>query len=110
LRVASRLELLGGYRYAPSPFDNLGGPTNLLDNDQHVGSLGGALELGTVDPEGVTFTLAWAGRVAFLIEREEHKDPRRFASDRQLLENEGLEPYCYGGMVPGASLSLEAAW
>jgi hypothetical protein len=110
VRVAPPVRLLGGYRYVPSPFDNFGGPTNLLDNDQHIGSLGGEIELGRLEREGLRFQLAWSGRVAFLVEREEKKDPRRFASDRALLENEGIEPYRYGGMVPGASLSVEASW
>jgi long-subunit fatty acid transport protein len=109
--AASRiLELRAGYRFVRSPFDNLGGPTNLLDNDSHVGSLGGEIELGRHRAKGVSFRLAWAARVAFLVARREEKDPRRFASDKSFLTNEGLRPYRHGGTVPGASLSLEASW
>jgi hypothetical protein len=108
--AGSRLELRAGYRFVRSPFDNFGGPTNLLDADQHVASLGGEARLGTVRAAGVTFRLAWAVRTAFLRERHEEKDPRRFASDRAFLANEGRAAYRYGGAIPGASLSVEARW
>lgn len=109
-RPVDPLELRAGYRYVRSPFDNLGGPTNLLDNDQHVVSGGAALALGEVPDSNVTITLAWGLRAALHVERIEDKDPRRFTSDRQFVRNPGRESYRYGGAVPGGSASLEASW
>ncbi len=110
LSASARVELRAGYRFVRSPFDNLGGPTNLLDGDAHVASVGGEVALGGYRPAGVAFRLAFAARSAFLVERGESKDPRRFPSDHAFLGNEGLRPYHYGGTIPGASLALEASW
>jgi hypothetical protein len=110
LRAAERLDLFAGYRFVRSPFDNLGGPTNLLDNDQHVASLGGRIALGTLAESSVAFALGYALRLAVLVAREEEKDPRRFESDAAFLRNPGRAPYRFGGAVPGASLAVEAAW
>jgi hypothetical protein len=108
--IAPRLGILAGYRYMPTPFDNFGGPTNLLDCDQHIGSLGGDLDLGELEGWGIAAALRWAGRVAWLAPREESKDPRRFESDAQVLQNEGYPGYRYGGVVPGLSIAAEARW
>jgi hypothetical protein len=97
------LALMGGYRFVPSPFDNFGGPTNFLDNDEHVGSVGAELAL---DPVTVRGSL----RLAWLVSREEIKDWRRFASDFDLERNPGYPGYRHGGVVPSAQLELEAAW
>jgi hypothetical protein len=109
-RAPPWLEVSGGYRFRRSPFDNFGGPTNLLDNDEHIASLGAEARLGTVGPEdaAVEVTARLAGRVGVLVEREEVKDPRRFASDRQILLNPGYPGYRHGGAVPGASFAVEA--
>ncbi len=110
LALRDEVQLRAGYRYQPSPFDNFGGPTNLLDADRHVASLGAGVDLGTAEDAEVSFTLDWALRAAFLIEREEHKDPRRFDTDLNYLRNPGRAPYRFGGVVPGASVSVQASW
>jgi hypothetical protein len=104
----SRLALLGGYRFQPSPFDNLGGPTNLLDNDQHVTSIG--LDADVLRVEGVTFALRAAMQVAWLVGKDERKDPRRFESDRAVVTNPGYPGYRFGGMVPAVSIATEVRW
>ncbi|MBI4699688.1 MAG: outer membrane protein transport protein [Deltaproteobacteria bacterium] len=110
-RARPGLELRGGYRFVRSPFDNFGGPTNLLDCDEHVLSTGASVRLGTLDAgETMQLWAHFAARAALLGEREERKDPRRFVSDTQFLLNPGREGYRYGGAVPGAVLALEARW
>jgi hypothetical protein len=108
LRAHERLVVMGGYRFAPTPFDNLGGPTNLLENDRHVTSTGVDLALGAID--GVDLRLRASAQVTWLVTREETKDPRRFPDGRAVLTNPGYPGYRYGGRVPAASLALEAGW
>jgi len=109
--VAVGLRVLCGYRHVPRPFDNLGGPDNLLANDQHVGSAGMDVLLdellGRAD---LPLTLSWAVQVPWLVEREERKDFRRFASDARLEANPGAAGYRYGGLVPAVSVALEMRW
>ena len=105
-----RVELEASYRYVPSPFDNFGGPTNLLDNDSHAVSVGANLRLGHIPESDVLMTLRWATRTTLFVEREEHKDFRRFPNDYLYLTNVGQRPYAYGGGVTSGSLSLEASW
>ena len=103
--VAPGLAVMGGYRYVRSPFDNLGGPTNLLDNDRHEPSLGASFT-----PDGSPVTVSLAARVAVLVEREETKDWQRFESDEDLERNPGYPGYSHGGVVPSVQLGAEAAW
>ena len=104
------VELLGGYRYMHRPYDDLGGPTNLLTSNTHTASLGLGLDLDRLIEDEVPFTLTLAGRLAILEDREEMKNGRRFESDRALLENPGYPGYRYGGLVPSVQLGVEAAW
>lgn len=105
------VDLLAGYRYARSPFDNLGGPTNLLSNDVHHVSLGAEVDLDVlVTGEDVPFTLSVSGRLSILEAREEVKNGRHFPSDRALLTNPGYPGYRYGGMVPSVQLGVETRW
>ncbi len=108
--VGERVSLLGGYRYVPSPFNNFGGPTNLLDNDQHVASTGVDVHLGELAQTGLELSLRYAARLALLVPREETKDPRRFASDAQYATNPGVPGYRHGGTIPGGSFAVEASW
>jgi long-chain fatty acid transport protein len=102
-RAAPHLSLMGGYRFQKSPLDNLGGPSNLLDNDRHVASLG-----AEVDVADFRFT---AGvQETFLVERTETKDFRRFASDDALLANPGYPSYHYGGHMIAGTAAVEARW
>jgi len=108
--VSRGVDLLFGYRFTPSPFDNFGGPTNLLDNDQHVGSAGMAFRIDELTGESLPFTIRWSARLAWLVPREEQKDFRRFESDERLLANPGYPGYRHGGVVPSGQLTVEASW
>ena len=102
--VTDRLDLLGGYRFVKSPFDNFGGPTNLLDADQHVVSMGLDVALSRA------VSLRGAYQAQALVTRTEEKDPRRFEDDREILTNPGYPGYRYGGSVSTATVSVEARW
>ena len=104
-QLAPRFALLSSYAFEPSPFDNFGGPTNLLDNDRHVVALGGAQSLAN---SGTRMTAAL--ELAVLPERSETKDRRRFATDALLVGNPGYPGYRYGGVVPAVQLALEVPW
>lgn len=109
LRATPALALLGGYRYQRSPLMNFGGPTNLLDTDRHVASLGFELSLGalarvpSLDAK-LILSLAYTA----LVDRTETKDFRRFASDVALLNNAGYPSYAYGGQLIAAQAGVEA--
>ena len=45
-QAAPPLAVMAGYRFQKSPIDNFGGPSNLLDCDRHVESVGLDLHLG----------------------------------------------------------------
>lgn len=110
-RARATLVLHAGYRFVKSPYSNFSGPTNLLDNDQHVGSLGARVQLARLGPaRGDALWLAGAVRAAWLVTREETKDWRRFPSDAALEANPGDPGYRWGGAVLGSSLALEATW
>jgi hypothetical protein len=109
LTVERGVDLMAGYRYVRSPFDNFGGPTNLLDNDRHEPSIGMALA-PYVGNEQLPFVVTWAVRLAVLPTREERKDWQRFASDDDLMRNPGNPGYRHGGVVPSAELGVEARW
>lgn len=104
------IDLLGGYRFVRSPFDNFGGPTNLLDNDRHEPSVGMELWLEPLVGEELPFAVSWSFRLAVLHAREERKDWQRFASDEDLERNPGYPGYRHGGVVPSAQLGVEARW
>jgi len=105
------IELLAGYRWVPAPFDNFGGPTNLLVTTQHVGSLGVSLDLGWLAGFGEPpLRLDLALQAPWLVERREEKDWRRFTSDGALEANPGYPGYRFGGLAPAGMLALETAW
>lgn len=110
VRVHPGVDLLAGYRFQRRPFDDFGGPTNLLTADTHAASLGVELDLDALVDEPVPFTLTLAGRLAVLEEREEVKNGRRFADDRALVTNPGYPGYRYGGVVPSVQLGVRARW
>ncbi len=113
VRITARpgLEVMLGYRYARSPFGDLGGPTNLLSNDTHHLGFGVEADLERlVEGEDVPFTIGLAGRISILEDRTEVKNGRRFVSDRALVENPGYPGYRYGGVVPSVQMSVETAW
>ncbi|MCC6214824.1 MAG: outer membrane protein transport protein [Polyangiaceae bacterium] len=110
-RVSAAIGLAAGYRYVPSPVGNFGGPTNFLDNDRHVFSLGGEVALSRpVRAESARASFVWALGWATLVPRAETKDFRRFTSDDALAANPGASGYRYGGQIGWATAGLEARW
>jgi len=109
-RANQALSLLGGYRFQKSPLGNFGGPSNLLDNDRHVVSLGLESELERWLVPGLDATANLALEQILLVERSETKDYRRFESDAALEKNPGYPSYVYGGRVTAISFGLEAKW
>lgn len=104
------LSLLGGYRFQKSPLDNFGGPTNLLDNDRHVASLGLEAELSKLVSPALDASVTLGLEEIILVERTETKDFRRFESDTAWRKNPGYPSYSYGGSVMALSLGMEARW
>lgn len=98
-----------GYRYQRAHFTNAGGPTNLLENDQHVASVGGELFLGRWLAR-FPVRLRAAFQTIVLPEETETKDWRRFSSDALLERNAGFPGYRYRGWVPSLWLSVGATW
>jgi long-subunit fatty acid transport protein len=111
VRATRALGVMAGYRYQPSPLDNFGGPSNMLDCDRHVASMGLDLHLGklvgkpTFDAH-VTMGLQYT----VLVDRTEVKDYRRFTSDQAWMSNPGYPSYTYGGHMVAGQLALEARW
>jgi long-chain fatty acid transport protein len=108
-RAADALSLMGGYRYQKSPLDNFGGPSNLLDNDRHVGSLGFDFDLEKFFPSiaaHVTTSLAYV----LLVERTDTKNYQLFTSDTALTSNPGYPSYSYGGHIVTGSLGVSGHW
>lgn len=108
------LDLLFGYTYVRAPFQNFGGPTNLLINDTHHASLGAAARLDELTGDrSLTFTLRASFRLSILDEAREVKEVERFPNDMAWTSNPGYfggSGYTFGGLVPSAQLSAEARW
>jgi long-subunit fatty acid transport protein len=108
------LDLMFGYSYVRAPFQNFGGPSNLLINDTHQASLGAAARLDELTGDAsATFTLRASFRLSILDESREHKDYQRFASDDAWMRNPGYlgdTSYVFGGVVPSVQISAEARW
>lgn len=110
-RVAPPLALMAGYRFQKSPVQNFGGPSNLVDSDRHVPSVGLELDLGklfhtpSLDAR-VTLGLQYVA----LTGGTETKDFRLFSSDSALSSNPGYPSYSYGGHVMAASMGVTARW
>lgn len=105
------LDVMLGYSYVRAPWQNFGGPSNLLINDTHQASVGAAARLDelTNDPT-LTFTLRASFRLSILDEAHETKDYQRFPNDAAWMRNPGFAGYAYGGFVPSVQLSAEARW
>lgn len=105
------VDVLLGYQFVRTPYENFGGPTNLLENDRHVSSAGVTLYMGELfgHPE-IDLSLSLAMQVSILPENEESKDFRRFESDDDLASNPGYPGYRYGGWIPAGVISFEAEW
>lgn len=110
-RTSAATSLLLGYRFAPSPVDNLGGPTNLLDNDRHNIGLGSELRLAPLlGAPALDAKLVFGVQHQVFVERSEHKDFRRFTDDEALEGNPGYPSYRHGGHLLVGTVGLEARW
>ncbi len=111
LRLGPSASVMAGYRFYRSPLDNFGGPTNLLDNDRHVTSVGGDLDLGKLVCECLQGAkLVAAVQPTLLVSRTDTKDFRRFRSDVDWMNNAGYPGVTWGGWMLGASVGVEAKW
>jgi len=111
LRATGALLVMAGYRFQKSPLDNFGGPSNLLDCDRHVASVGFDLHLGKLVGKPAFDAHATAGlQYTLLMDRTEVKDPRRFSSDPAWINNPGYPSYTYGGHMIAGQLAVEARW
>jgi long-chain fatty acid transport protein len=109
--ASNEIELMVGYQFVRSPWENFGGPSNLLDNDRHVVSFGMTVDLAEILGDFDTpFALTWALQLTVLVARDEEKDPRRFDENEDFFENPGYPGYTYGGVVPAGSLAMEVGW
>jgi long-subunit fatty acid transport protein len=110
-KATRALSLMAGYRFQKSPVDNFGGPSNLLDCDRHVESLGLDLHLGELF-KAPSFDLHFTGGLQYtvLVDREETKNAQLFASDALLQSNPGYPSYSYGGHMIATQATLEARW
>jgi long-subunit fatty acid transport protein len=109
VRATDALSLMGGWRWQRAPISNFGGPSNLLDADRTVPSMGLELDLGKLTGARELDARVSAA-LSFLIldGRTETKDFRRFPSDAALLANPGYPSYSFGGHVSAMSVGLEA--
>jgi len=103
-KATNALSLMMGYRYQRSPIDNLGGPSNMLDCDRHVESLG--LDVNFLKMFRFTAGLQYT----VLVDRTEVKDPRRFPTDALFHSNPGYPSYTFGGHEIATQATLEARW
>jgi len=110
-KATDALSLMAGYRFQKSPVDNFGGPSNMLDCDRHVASLGIDLHLGKLVRQP-TFDVHFTGGLQYtvLVDRSETKDPTRFPTDALFTSNPGYPSYSYGGHMVGLETTLEARW
>ncbi len=110
-QATNALSLMAGYRFQKSPVDNFGGPSNLLDCDRHVESVGIDLHLGKLVKEP-SFDLHFTGGLQYtvLVERTETKNPQLFPSDQLYYANPGYPSYTYGGHMIATQATLEARW
>lgn len=98
-----------GYRYVRAHFTNASGPTNLLETDQHVASIGGELRLERWFP-AFPLRVRLAYQTIVLPEETETKDWQRFSSESLLESNAGYPGYRHRGWVPSLWLSVGAVW
>jgi long-subunit fatty acid transport protein len=108
-RATRAFAVSGGYRFQKSPLDNFGGPSNLLDNDRHVPSLGFELDLSKLVPS-LDARIKVGLQYVILVARTETKEFQRFPSDDAETANPGYPSYSYGGHLVAGSVGVEARW
>ena len=110
-QATDALAVLAGYRFQKSPLDNFGGPSNMLDCDRHVASVGIDLNLGKLVHQP-SFDVRFTGGLQYtvLVDRTETKNPALFPTDALFYGNAGYPSYTYGGHMIGAEATLQARW
>jgi len=110
-KPTSALAVMAGYRFQKSPVDNFGGPSNLLDCDRHVESVGIDLHLGKLVKQP-SFDLHFTGGLQYtvLVDKTEVKNPQLFPSNQLYYANPGYPSYTYGGHMVATQATLEARW
>ncbi|HIA00796.1 MAG TPA: hypothetical protein EYN66_02605 [Myxococcales bacterium] len=101
-------QLLGGYFYEFSPFDNQGGWTNFVDPDRHVASIGTQTNLATLLGNGRrAINLSWHLQMEFLRKQREIKDWHRFESEKEARANPGWPGWQAQGWGLNVGLSVD---
>jgi long-subunit fatty acid transport protein len=108
-QASQAFALMAGYRFQKSPLDNFGGPSNLLDNDRHVPSLGMSFDVSKYAPS-LDVRLTAGIQYVILDARTEVKSYQRFPSDAALDQNPGYPSYSYGGHEVAGSIGADARW
>jgi long-subunit fatty acid transport protein len=104
-------QLLGGYFYEFSPFDNKGGWTNFVDNDRQVISVGTQSNLGSFLGDATRpINLSWHLQVELLRQRQEVKDWRRFESEAEANANAGWPGWQSKGWGINLGLSVDTVF
>jgi long-subunit fatty acid transport protein len=103
--------VLAGYGYVPSPFDNRGGWTNFVDNDRHLLSLGGQIDLmKALCLDRAPVRLGVHTQLQVLREHQEVKDWRAFRNEAEANANPGWPGWRSSGWVFNMGVSLDAAF
>ncbi len=109
LQATPTTELLAGYAYVPSPFDNGGGWTNFVDNDKHVVAIGGQVDLAPwIGWSGRALRIALHAQLHLLRDRVEVKDWQSFANEAEAEANPGWPGWRSGGRALSLGVSLDA--
>ncbi len=106
-RVHRSTELMAGYSYYSTPFDNRAGWANLVDNDKHIAAIGTRTELAAFG--GPNVSLSWHAQAHVLRDRREVKDWTRFESEAEALANPGWPGWNSGGWLLNLGLSVDVS-
>jgi len=110
-RFHESTQLLGGYFYEFSPFDNQGGWTNFVDPDRHVASLGTQTNLGALlGDKKRSINLSWHLQFQWLRAQREIKDWQRFTSESEALANPGWPGWQAKGWGLNVGLSVDTVF
>ncbi len=109
-RAHPSTEVMGGYFYERSAFDNEGGWTNFVDPDRHVTSVGTRTDLATLfggSEDSVPIRLGWHAQLQMLQDRREIKDWEKFESQAEAEANSGWPGWQASGWGFNVGLSLD---
>jgi len=107
--VCPSAAVMAGYGYAPTPFDNGGSWTNFVDNDRHLISAGGQLDLmAALGMDRSPIRLGFHTQLQVLRDHREVKDWRAFRSEAEAQANPGWPGWLSSGWVLDLGLSVDA--